>query len=100
MAHVAKDDAERARKVNAVHQYYGRFDNIYRTAGSVTAGMIDPLPCETPIDELEKSLLVGSPQKIVDQLGVYADSGHRSHDLECQFWPEPAGHVGNHSAVC
>ena len=25
---MAKDDAERARKVNAVHQYYGRFDNI------------------------------------------------------------------------
>ena len=89
VAHVAKDDAERARKVNAVHQYYGRFDNIYRTAGSVTAGVIDPMPCETPIDELEKSLLVGSPQKIVDQLGVYADLGIDRMILNVNFGLKP-----------
>ena len=75
VGHVARSEAERQRKVEQAHRYYGRFDNIFTGPGTVDQGMIREIPCETPIDELEKSLLVGSPQKIIDQLGVYADLG-------------------------
>ena len=75
VAHVAMSDVERQRKIAAAHHYYGRFDNIFTGPGLVDNGMIRELPCETPIDELGESLLVCTPQEMIDKLAPYAELG-------------------------
>lgn len=75
VAHVSKTASERDRKIAAAHHYYGRFDNVFTGPGLVDNGMIRELPCETPIDELGKSLLICTPREMIDKLGPYADLG-------------------------
>ena len=37
--------------------------------------MIRELPCETPIDELGESLLICTPQEMIEKLGPYEELG-------------------------
>ncbi len=75
VGHVAATEAERQRKTEAAHRYYGRFDNVYTGPGTVRHGMIGELPCATPVDELADSLLIGTPQQLIDKLAPYAELG-------------------------
>ena len=75
VAHLAKDNKERQRKIKAAHHYYGRVDNVFTGPGLVDQGMIRELPCATPIDELGESLMIGTPQEIIDKLEPYAELG-------------------------
>ena len=75
VAHVAANASERDRKITAAHRYYGRFDNVRDGPGLVKNGIIQELPCETPIGELGKSLLICTTQEMIDKLGPYSDLG-------------------------
>lgn len=75
VAHLAANDKERQRKIEAAHRYYGRFDNVFTGPGVVRGGMIEPLACGTPVGELGESLLVGTVQELVDKLAPYAELG-------------------------
>ena len=68
VAHMASNSAEKQRKIKAAHQYYGRFDNVFTGPGVVENGMIKPLPCKTPIEELGESLLIGTTQERLTNL--------------------------------
>lgn len=75
VAHVARSKAERERKVAAAHHYYGRFDNVFNGPGLVDKGKVREIACNTPIEELRESLLICTPQEMIDKLGPYADLG-------------------------
>ena len=75
VAHLAMTTSDRDRKIGVAHQYYGRFDNVFTGPGLVDNGMIRTLPCETPIEELGKSLLICTPGEMIDKLGPYAELG-------------------------
>ena len=75
VAHMADSAAERQRKVQAAHHYYSKFDNIYTGPGLVAHGMVQPLPRKQSAEELGESLLICTPQQMVDKLGPYADLG-------------------------
>jgi alkanesulfonate monooxygenase SsuD/methylene tetrahydromethanopterin reductase-like flavin-dependent oxidoreductase (luciferase family) len=75
VAHMATNSAEKQRKIEAAHRYYGRFDNVRTGPGIVENGMIKPLPCKTPIEELGENLLIGTSQEMIDKLAPYAELG-------------------------
>lgn len=75
VAFVAHSGAERRTKLEAAHAYYGRFDNVFTGPGLVDNGMIRQLPRDQSIDDLAESLLICTPQEMVDKLGPYADLG-------------------------
>ncbi len=75
VAHLARNEAEKQRKIKAAHTYYGRFDNVFSGPGTVKNGMIEELPCATPMDELGESLLICTPQEMIDKLAPYAELG-------------------------
>ncbi|WP_317056060.1 LLM class flavin-dependent oxidoreductase [Roseovarius rhodophyticola] len=75
VAHLARNEAEKQRKIKAAHTYYGRFDNVFTGPGTVQNGMIEELPCATPMDELGESLLICTPQEMIDKLAPYAELG-------------------------
>lgn len=75
VAYVAKDYRARRKKLEEAHSYYGRFDNVFTGPGIVDHGMIRQLPRKQTIDELDESLLIGTPQELVDKLAPYAELG-------------------------
>ncbi len=75
VAHLAKNEKDKQRKIRAAHHYYGRFDNVFTGPGLVDQGMIRELPCATPINELGESLMIGTAQEITDKLEPYAKLG-------------------------
>ena len=89
VAHVARNATERQRKVEAAHYYYGRFDNVYTGPGIVENGAIRPLPSKTSIEDLGQSLLIGTPQEIVDKLAPYAELGIDRVIINVNFGLDP-----------
>ena len=90
VAHIAQSAAERQRKVEAAHCYYGRFDNVFTGPGLVDNGMVRELPCATPVDELGESLLICTPQEMIDKLGPYDDLGIDRVILNFNFGLDPS----------
>jgi len=75
VAHIAHSQAERQNKIEAAHYYYSKFDNVFTGPGHVDHGMIRPLPRDQSVDELGESLLICTPQEMIDKLGPYAELG-------------------------
>ncbi|SLN63638.1 Limonene 1,2-monooxygenase [Roseovarius albus] len=75
VAHVAHSAAERQRKIEAAYSYYSRFDNVFTGPGIVDNGMIRELPRDQTVEELGESLLICTPQEMIDKLGPYAELG-------------------------
>ena len=75
VAHLAQSDAERQRKLETAHRYYARFDNVYTGPGLVENGMIRELPRDQTVEELGESLLICTPQEMIDKLAPYAELG-------------------------
>ncbi|MGR3621424.1 LLM class flavin-dependent oxidoreductase [Pseudophaeobacter sp.] len=72
---VTHTEADRSRKIDAAERYYAKFDNLFTGPGLVEGGMAKELPRKQSREELAESLLIGSPQEMVDKLGPYADLG-------------------------
>jgi len=75
VAHIAANATEQKRKLIDAHRYYGRFDNVFSGPGLVKNGMIQELDCKTSLDELGESLLICTPQEMIDKLAPYAELG-------------------------
>lgn len=72
---VVNSDADRREKIETANRYYSRFDNVFTGPGIVEGGMVTPLPREQSADELAESLLIGTPQEIIDKLEPYQRLG-------------------------
>lgn len=75
VAYVSKSAEDRKKKIERAHSYYGRFDNVFTGPGIVDNGMIRQLPRKQTIDELAESLLICTPQEMIDKLGPYQELG-------------------------
>ncbi|WP_420549495.1 LLM class flavin-dependent oxidoreductase [Curvivirga sp.] len=70
-----KSESDRQRKLDLAYEYYSRFDNVFTGPGIVEEGIIKPLPRKQTRDEMDASLMICSPQEMIDRLGVYQDLG-------------------------
>ena len=86
---VSKSESDRKLKIEAAHSYYSRFDNVFTGPGIVEAGMIKPLPRSQSMDELAKSLLICTPQEMIDKLGPYQELGIDRVILNVNFGVNP-----------
>lgn len=75
VAFICKSAKDRQVKIEQANSYYGRFDNVFTGPGIVENGMIKPLPRKQTIDELAQSLLICTPQEMIDKLAPYAEAG-------------------------
>lgn len=90
VAHIATSTKERQRKVKAAHRYYSRFDNVFTGPGIVDNGMVRELPRSQSVEELGESLLICTPQEMIDKLGPYAELGIDRVILSMNFGLEAA----------
>ncbi len=75
VAHVATSAKQRQRKIDTAYSYYSRFDNVLTGPGIVDNGMVRELPRDQSVEELGESLLICTPQEMIDKLGPYAELG-------------------------
>ncbi len=75
VAWLAKDEADRARKLEMAHDYYRRFDNVFTGPGEVSQGAIAPLPRKQTKEELAQNILIATEQEMIDKLAVYHEAG-------------------------
>ncbi len=75
VAHLAHNATERQRKLERAYRYYSRFDNVFTGPGIVDNGMVRELPRDQTVEELGESLLISTPQEMIDKLGPYAELG-------------------------
>ncbi|MEL7542430.1 MAG: LLM class flavin-dependent oxidoreductase [Pseudomonadota bacterium] len=75
VAFLANSRADVTRAVMQADDYYARFDNLFTGPGLVDAGMTRPIARTQTADELAESLLIATPQEMIDQLAVYAEAG-------------------------
>ncbi len=75
VAHMALTAPERQRKIEAAYRYYSRFDNVFTGPGIVDNGMVRELPRKQSVEELGESLLICTPQEMIDKLAPYAELG-------------------------
>jgi flavin-dependent trigonelline monooxygenase, oxygenase component len=66
--------AER-RVLGLANEYYKRFDNVFSGPGTVSGGMIEPLPRRQTMEELGENLVICSPTEMVERLHGYAEAG-------------------------
>jgi alkanesulfonate monooxygenase SsuD/methylene tetrahydromethanopterin reductase-like flavin-dependent oxidoreductase (luciferase family) len=71
----ARDVADARHKVEMAYEYYSRFDNLFTGPGIVRNGVIQPLPRQQTIEELEENLIICPPDEMVERLGEYRDTG-------------------------
>ncbi|MGI9409885.1 MAG: LLM class flavin-dependent oxidoreductase [Hyphomicrobiaceae bacterium] len=72
---IARSDWELQAKLDLAQQYYSRFDNVFTGPGLLDHGMIRSLPGIQTKQELAESLLICTPQAMIEKLGTYADLG-------------------------
>lgn len=82
---ICNSQAQIDARTTIAEEYYSRFDNVFTGPGVVENGMIKALPRKQSRDELAESLLIGTPQQIIDKLGVYQDLGIDRFILSCNF---------------
>ncbi|MDJ0780006.1 MAG: LLM class flavin-dependent oxidoreductase [Gammaproteobacteria bacterium] len=87
---LARDEADRRRKIEQAHDYYGRFDNVYTGPGIVDSGMIEPLPRKMTLDETAQNLMICTPAEMVDKLAPYAEAGVDRFIMNVNFGVEQA----------
>lgn len=71
VAWCAKNDADARQKLELAYDYYSRFDNVFTGPGIVQNGAIAPLPRNQTIEELGESLLICTPEEMIEQLAEY-----------------------------
>ena len=95
VAFVSDNPKDRWKKVEQAHDYYSRFDNVYTGPGIVENGMIKSLPRTQTIEELDQSLLICTPQQMIDELGVYSNLGIDRVILNMNFGAEQSETLDN-----
>lgn len=71
MGFVTRSDADTMDKLRLAHENHQRFVNVFETAGSVKGGAIEPLDVRETLEDIRRSLIIGSPQECVDKIAHY-----------------------------
>lgn len=75
MGFVTRSDADTTDKLRLAHENHQRFVNVFETAGTVKGGAIEPLAVQETLEDVRRSLIIGSPQECVDKIAHYAELG-------------------------
>jgi len=75
MGFVTKNEADTQAKLQVALENHRRFVNVFDTKGTVEGGAIVPLDVPETLEDIRRSLIIGSPQECVDKIAHYAELG-------------------------
>ena len=70
-----RDDAHTEEILGLAESYWRRFDNVFKSDGSVHGGAIDLIDATESREALADRLFVGTPEQLIEKFRVYADLG-------------------------
>ena len=70
-----RDDAHTEEILDLAQTYWQRFDNVFKSNGTVSGGAIDLVELNDTREQLADRLFVGTPEQLIEKLQVYADLG-------------------------
>ncbi|MBX2885101.1 MAG: LLM class flavin-dependent oxidoreductase [Granulosicoccus sp.] len=85
VAFLARNEADKKRKTEIAHHYYGQFDNVYTGEGRVEEGLIHPVPRAVPLEKTAENLHICTPNEMIDELAPYAEAGVDRFILNVNF---------------
>jgi alkanesulfonate monooxygenase SsuD/methylene tetrahydromethanopterin reductase-like flavin-dependent oxidoreductase (luciferase family) len=85
MGFVTKSDADTRAKLELALENHRRFVNVFETPGTVKGGAIVPVDVPETIDDIRRSLIIGSPQECIDKLAHYAELGIDDVQINMNF---------------
>ena len=85
MGFVTRNDADTQAKLQLALENHRRFVNMFETRGTVKGGAIVPLDVPETLDDIRRSLIIGSPQECVDKLARYAELGIDDIQINMNF---------------
>ncbi len=71
----ARDEAHAREKADQAYEYYRRFDNVFKSSGTIRGGAIDLIDIEATREEVAEALFIGTPERLIEKLEPYADLG-------------------------
>jgi len=74
-AFIVNNGSDRKAKLERAYEYFARFDNVFTGPGIVKNGMIEILPRKQSMNELADSLLICTPEEMVEKLSAYKEIG-------------------------
>jgi alkanesulfonate monooxygenase SsuD/methylene tetrahydromethanopterin reductase-like flavin-dependent oxidoreductase (luciferase family) len=75
MGFVSRSEADTRNKLQFALENHQRFVNVFETPGRVKGGAIEPIDVTETLEDIRRSLVIGSPQECVDKLSHYAGLG-------------------------
>ncbi len=93
ITYCAQDEKEASEILTRAYEYYGGFDNVYTDPGEVENGCILALTCIQSIEELEQNLLIGTPNKLIDQMSEYYEAGIDEYILSSNLGQPQSQHL-------
>lgn len=74
-AFIVDNEADKKAKLEQAYEYFARFDNVFTGPGVVKNGMIEIISRKQTMEELADSLLICTPEEMIDQLSLYREIG-------------------------
>lgn len=75
MGFVTRNEADTRDKLQLALENHQRFVNVFETPGTVKGGAIVPIDVSESLEDVRRSLVIGSAQECVDKLAHYAELG-------------------------
>lgn len=85
MGFVTKNEADTQAKLQLALENHRQFVNVFDTKGTIKGGAIVPLDVPETLEDIRRSLIVGSPQECVDKIAHYVDLGIDDIQLNMNF---------------
>ncbi len=93
VTYCAENEKETSEILTRAYEYYGRFENVFTGPGEVENGCILALPCIQSIEELEKNLLIGTPNQLIDKMSEYYEAGIDDYILSSNLGQPQTQHI-------
>lgn len=70
-----RDDAHTEEILDLAETYWQRFDNVFKSEGTVRGGAIERVELSDTREQLADRLFVGTPEQLIEKFEVYANLG-------------------------
>ena len=81
-----RDDPHTEENLDLAQTFWQRFDNVFKSNGTVRGGAIDLVEPNDTREQLANRRFVGTPKQLIEKLQAYTDLGVHSS----RRWKEPA----------
>lgn len=75
MIFVTRSEEQKRRVIQDAMDRHVRFLDVFSTEGHVKGGNITPMEPDITLEDIERNLMIGSPEEVVDKMGLYYEQG-------------------------